>query len=69
MMLSDLINRRNTKLSGGQKQRVRLAVAPVSDPDLLVLDRHALPGIGRKLRRPGGSTAKAPSSPTARLPR
>ncbi|WP_285706751.1 ABC transporter ATP-binding protein [Microtetraspora sp. NBRC 16547] len=34
----ELGERRAARLSGGQKQRVRLAMALVSDPDLLVLD-------------------------------
>jgi ABC-2 type transport system ATP-binding protein len=36
--LTDLIGRRAGKLSGGQKQRVQLAMALVTEPDLLVLD-------------------------------
>ncbi len=36
--IADVAERRTQKLSGGQSQRVRLAVALVSDPDLLVLD-------------------------------
>jgi ABC-2 type transport system ATP-binding protein len=36
--LTDLTGRRAGKLSGGQKQRVQLAMALVTEPDLLVLD-------------------------------
>jgi ABC-2 type transport system ATP-binding protein len=36
--IAEIAERRTQKLSGGQTQRVRLAVALVSDPDLLVLD-------------------------------
>jgi ABC-2 type transport system ATP-binding protein len=36
--IAEIAARRTQKLSGGQTQRVRLAVALVSDPDLLVLD-------------------------------
>lgn len=36
--LTEFANRRAAKLSGGQKQRLQLAMALVTDPDLLVLD-------------------------------
>jgi ABC-2 type transport system ATP-binding protein len=36
--IADIGERRTQKLSGGQTQRVRLAVALVSDPEVLVLD-------------------------------
>jgi ABC-2 type transport system ATP-binding protein len=36
--ISEIAGQRTQKLSGGQTQRVRLAIALVSDPELLVLD-------------------------------
>jgi ABC-2 type transport system ATP-binding protein len=55
--LTEIADRRTERLSGGQTQRVRLAVALVSDPDLMVLDEPTV-GLDVEARRSFWATVR-----------